>query len=60
MAKKITETNIRVNVRLVFNSDIPKDKLEDILNNLDYHFTLNGEEIKSEDLDWDIDMAKRY
>lgn len=60
MAKKITETNIRVNVRLVFNGDIPKDKLEDILNNLDYHFTLNGEEIKSEDLDWDIDMAKRY
>lgn len=60
MAKQITETNIRVNARLVFNGDIPEDKLEDILNNLDYHFTLNGEEIKSEDLNWDIDMAKRY
>lgn len=58
--KDATITEIRVNCRLTFNKNLSEEELSNILENLDYHFSVNGKEIISEDLDWNIDMTKRY
>ena len=57
--REITETNIRVNLRLTFQGNVSDEQVEEILENVDYNFFLDGKEIDSSDLNWDIEDVNR-
>lgn len=57
--REITETNIRVNLRLTFQGNVSDEQVEEILENVDYNFFLDGKEIDSSDLNLDIEDVKR-
>ena len=57
--REITETNIRVNLRLTFQGNVSDEQVEEILENVDYNFFLDGKEIVSSHLNWDIEDVNR-
>ena len=57
--REITETNIRVNLRLTFQGNVSDEQVKEILENVDYKFFLDGKEIDSSDLNLDIEDVKR-
>ena len=57
--REITETNIRVNLRLTFQGNVSDEQVKEILENVDYKFFLDGKEIVSSDLNLDIEDVKR-
>lgn len=57
--REITETNIRVNLKLTFQGNVSDEQLEEILENVDYKFFLDGKEIVFSHLNWDIEDVNR-
>ena len=57
--REITETNIRVNLRLTFQGNVSDEQVKEILENVDYKFFLDGKEIVSSHLNWDIEDVNR-